>query len=129
MRTIAALVAATAFVAHATVADAKGPESIPQSLRGSWAPSAEGCKRANGPIIVLSAGTYTRSEANCRVVGVDETRAVPGSLYSVHLQCSKPDHEAQETLSDVLLLPKNVNQILIGADFSHFKDYQRCPAK
>jgi hypothetical protein len=68
------------------------------------------------------------SEANCRVVWVDETPAVPGSLYSVYLQCSKPENEAQETQSDVLLLPKDVNQILIGADFSGFKDYQRCPA-
>ena len=128
MRTIAVLTTAAMFVAHAALADVKRHEFVPESLRGSWAPSTEVCKNADKSIVVLSAQTYTSSEANCRVMWVSETAAAGGPLYSAHLQCTKPDDEVQKTVSDVMLLPKDVNQISIGASFSDLKDYQRCSA-
>jgi hypothetical protein len=128
MRTIAVLSIAATFVAHATVAGAQLNELIPEPLRGVWVPSTGMCRNASGSTVVVSAQTYSSSEAICRVVWVDETPAVPGSLYFAHLRCSKPKNGAEETLSDVLLLPKNINQIVIGTDFSDLKDYQRCPA-
>lgn len=125
--TIAVLTTAVTFGAHAAVADVKRHQFIPESLRGSWAPSSGACKDADKSIIVLSAQTYTSSEANCRVFWVSVTPRAGGPLYSARLQCSKPNDEAQKTFSDVMLLPKDVNRISIGAG-SELRDYQRCSA-
>jgi hypothetical protein len=128
MRAIAILATAAALVAHAAFADVKRHEFIPESLRGSWAPSTEVCKNADKSIIVLAAKAYTSSEAKCTVVWVSETAAARGPTYSAHLQCSKPDDEAHKTQSDVIFVPKAVDQISIGPRFSDLKDYQRCSA-
>jgi hypothetical protein len=128
MRAIAILATTALFIAHAAFADVKRHEFIPESLRGSWAPSAEVCKNADKTVIVVSAKAYASSEAKCAVLWVSETAAARGPTYSAHLQCSKPDDEAQKTQSDVIFVPKDVNQISIGARFSDLKDYQRCSA-
>jgi hypothetical protein len=128
MRTIATLATAAMLVSQAAVADVKRHQFIPESFRGSWAPSADACKNADKSIIVLSAKTYTSSEANCTVAWVSETAAARGPLYSAHLQCPKPGEGAQKTQSDVIFSQKDANQISIGAGFSSLKDYQRCSA-
>jgi hypothetical protein len=127
MRATAVLAITTAtLVSHAAVADVKRHKSIPESLWGSWAPSPDGCKNADESVIVLSAQTYVSSEANCTVAWVSETPGGRGPIYSAHLQCSKPEEGARKTQSDVIFVPKGINQISIGSHFSNLKDYQRC---
>jgi hypothetical protein len=127
MRATAILAITTAtFVSHAAVADVKRHEFIPESLRGSWAPSTEVCKDSDKSIVVVSAKTYSSSEANCTVVWVSETAAARGAVFSAHLLCSKPDKKASKTQSDVILSSKDNNTISIGSRFSNLKDYQRC---
>ena len=129
MRATAILAIATAtFMSHTAVADVKRHEFIPESLRGSWAPSTEVCKNADKSIIVVSAKTYTSSEANCTVVWVSETAAARGPMYSAHLQCSKPEQKGGKTQSNIIFFPKDNNQISIGSRFSNLRDYQRCSA-
>jgi hypothetical protein len=125
MRAIAILaITAATLVSHAAVADVKRHELIPDSLRGSWAPSAEACKGADKSIITVSAKTYTSSEANCTIIWVSETAAARGPMYSVHMQCSKPGKSAL----DVIFLPKDNDHISIGSRFSDLKSHQRCSA-
>jgi hypothetical protein len=127
MRAIAILAITTAtFVSHATVADVKRHQFIPESLRGSWAPSTDACKTADKSVIVVSAKTYVSSEANCTVVWVSETAGARGPIYSAHLQCSKAEEKGPKTQSDVIISPKDTNRISIGSRFSDLKDYQRC---
>jgi hypothetical protein len=128
MRAIAILATAATFVAHAAVADVKRHEFIPESLRGSWAPSVEVCTSADKSVIVETAQAYTSPGANCAVIWVSETAAARGPVYSAHLQCSKPGDEAKKTQSDVIFVSKGANQISIGPRFSDLKDYQRCSA-
>jgi len=128
MRAIAILASTLTFVAHAAVADVKRHADIPESLRGSWAPSTAVCKDAGKSIIVIAAKTYVSSEANCRVGWVSETAAARGPIYSAHLQCSKPADEAQKMQFDVILAQKDADHISIGPRFSDLKDYQRCSA-
>jgi hypothetical protein len=127
MRATAILVIVTAMlVSHAAVADVKRHKSIPESVWGSWAPSADACKNADKSVIVLSAKTYTSSEANCSVAWVSKTAGSRGSLYSAHLLCSQPEKKSQKTQSNVIFLPQNINQISMGTDFGSLKQYQRC---
>ena len=128
MRAIIALAAAVTLEAHAAVADVKRHESIPESLRGAWAPSTAVCKDADKSIIVIAAKTYVSSVASCRVAWVSETAAARGPIYSAHLQCSKPADEAQKMQLDVILAQKDSTHISIGPRFSDLKDYQRCSA-
>ena len=122
---ILAITAAT-FVSYAATAGVKRLDSIPDSLRGSWAPSADACANADGSIIVVSANTYSSAEANCRVVWVSETAGARGAIYSAHLQCSKPGENAPNSQTDIIFSPKDDNRISIGSLFSNLKDYQRC---
>jgi hypothetical protein len=115
------------LMSQTTVADVKRHEFIPESLRGTWAPSAEVCKDVNNSI-VLSAKTYAGSEANCTVAWVSETAAARGPMYSAHLLCTKPEDKNLKTQSDIIFLPKDNDQIGIGSRFSNLKNYQRCPA-
>jgi hypothetical protein len=129
MRTSTILaITAAAFVSNTTVAKVKRIEFIPESLRGAWAPSAEGCDKAAKSMITVSAKTYANSQANCNVVWVSETPAARGPLFSAHLQCSKLQEKGPKTQSDIMFYPKDEKQISIGSRFSDLKDYQRCSA-
>ena len=127
MRTTTILAITAAFVSTAAVAKVKRIEFIPESIRGSWAPSAEVCEKAAQSMITVSATTYTSSEANCKIMWISETSAARGPMYSAHLQCAKSEEKAPKQ-SDVILYPKDDKQISIGPRFSDLKDYQRCSA-
>jgi hypothetical protein len=119
-------ITATTFVSYAAIADVKRHALIPDSLRGSWALSTDGCENASKSIVVVSADTYSSAEANCRVVWVSETAGARGAIYSAHLQCSKPGENAPNSQTDIIFSPKDNNRISIGSLFSNLKDYQRC---
>ncbi|MGC2409372.1 MAG: hypothetical protein WA441_05110 [Methyloceanibacter sp.] len=76
------------LVSHTATADVKRYKSIPESLWGSWAPSAEACNKAEKSIIALAAKSYVSSEASCTIDWVSETPGTRGAIYSAHLQCS-----------------------------------------
>ena len=129
MRATVILAIATAtVVTHTASADVKRHEFIPVPLRGSWAPSADDCKNADKAKIVVSDKTYVSAEANCTVMWVSETAAARGSIYAAQMRCGKPDEKDRKTQSNVILAPKDANQISIGPSFGNLKDYQRCPA-
>jgi hypothetical protein len=115
--------------AKATVTLAHGGvrrTTIPESFWGSWAPSPDVCQSADKSVIVLSAKTYVTPEANCTVNWVAETAGARGPIYSAHIQCSKRAGKAQRTIFDLIILPRNANQISLGPEFGSLKTYQRC---
>jgi hypothetical protein len=100
--------------------------TIPESFWGRWAPGTEVCKNADKSVIVLSATTYVSSQANCTVDWVAETAGAGGPIYSAHIQCSNRAGKAQRTTSNLIILPKDANQISVGSEFGNLKLYQRC---
>ena len=128
MRTAGLMAVVAVLVSHAALADVKRHKSIPESLWGSWAPSAEACGKADKFVIVVAAKSYVSPEANCSVDWVAETPGARGAIYSAHLQCSSAAQGNRKTISNVILLPKDSSQISVGADFNSLKTYQRCPA-
>jgi hypothetical protein len=131
MRTAAflaqAIVIAT-LVSHPASADIKRHQFVPEALRGSWAPSADACQKADKSVIVVSAETYASAGTNCMVAFVSETPSARGAIYSAHLLCAKPGDKAAKTSSDVIFTLKDDNQISMGSRFSALKSYQRCAA-
>jgi hypothetical protein len=115
------------FVSHAAVADVKRHASIPEPLRGSWAPSADACKNADKSVIALSAKSYAGAEGNCAVLWVSETAGAHGPIYSARLRCANQQSQKRSE-SNLIIRPDETNQISIGADFNSLKTYQQCPA-
>ena len=124
---IAGLLAAIVALSSQPAVAVKRHASIPEPLRGSWAPSAEGCKNEDKSAVVLSAKAYTGSEGSCSVLSVSETASLRGPTYSVRLQCTN-QRAQKRSESDLIIRPNETNQISIGADFSSLKTYQRCSA-
>ena len=117
---IAALDSQTAFadvVRHAT---------IPDSIRATWAASAEDCD-ANKSVIVLSAKTYVSSETNCTIGPVSETPGQRGPMYSTRMQCSNGTARPQRTTPNLVISPTDANHLSAGPDLDHLTTYQRCP--
>ncbi len=100
--------------------------TVPESLWGSWAPDIDLCKNGDRSVVVLSATNYVTPEANCAVYWVAETAGRSGSIYSVHIGCVKRAGKSQKTISDLVISPRNANQILLGSELGGLKIYQRC---
>jgi len=128
MRATGLLAIVALFVSHTATADVKRHKSIPKSVWGSWAPSVEGCNKAEKSVITLAANSYVSSEANCTIDWVSETPGTRGAIYSAHLQCSGTAESPKKTVTDLVFWPKQVNEISVGANFSSLKTYLRCPA-
>ncbi len=107
----------TATLAHGGVRH----KTIPESIWGRWAPGTEVCKNADKSVIVLSATTYVSSEANCTVDWVAETAGARGPIYSAYIQCSNRAGKSQRTTSNLIILPRDANQISVGFEFGSLK--------
>ena len=129
MRVTAVLAIVATLASFTASADVKRHEFIPEALAGSWAPSAEGCDKTDGSVIVLSAKSYVRSGASCSVDWVAETAGARGPIYSAHLQCPGASEGARKTASNVILVPTGSDQLSVGAEFSSLKTYRRCPTR
>ena len=130
MRTATIQAVATAMLASsAAFASDVRHSGFPKSVVGVWAPSAEACKDAAKSVVTLSAKTYVSSETSCAVDWVNETASARGPDYSAHMQCSKPSEPAQKVVSNLIVRPKDSNQISAGPDFDNLKVYQRCSTK
>jgi hypothetical protein len=125
---ISSLLAIVAMVVSQTAAAGVVRHSaIPESFWGTWSPIGEACDKADKSI-AMSAMSYVSAEATCTVDWVSETPGARGPIYSAHLQCSTTAERVRDTASNVILWPKDADQISVGADFSNLKDYRRCPA-
>jgi hypothetical protein len=111
-----------AVTAHADVRHA----SIPESLWGKWAASADDCGKADTASVVLSAKQYVSPDRNCSVGWVIETPGGKAPFYSAHLECAAAGAPAGKAISNVILRQNDDNQISMGADFNSLKDYRRC---
>src|SRR5882757_509996 len=130
MRTATIQAIATAmFVSSAAVASDVRHSGFPESVVGVWAQSPQACKDATKSAVTLSAKTYVSSETNCAVDWVNETASARGPDYSAHMQCSKPSEPTQKVVSNLIVRPKDNNQISVGPDFENLKIYQRCSTK
>jgi hypothetical protein len=129
MRATASLPFIVVLLSQAADADVVRRQAVPESLWGTWAPSAEICEQTDKSVFVLSAKTYVGSEMNCAVDWVSQTAGTRGSIYSVRLQCSGTAAGAARTPSNLVILPKAADQISAGSGFDSLKVYQRCPAK
>jgi len=100
--------------------------AIPEAYWGTWVPAAEIC--ADKSAIVFSAKAYVTSTVSCAVEYVAETASPKGPIYSARLQCSNTAGRAPKKAANLIIRPRDTNQISIGPAFNRLKLYQRCSA-
>jgi hypothetical protein len=102
--------------------------AIPEAYWGTWVPTAEICQDADKSAIVLSAKAYVASTVSCTVDYVAETPSPKGPIYSARLQCSEAEGQAPKKAINLIIRPKDTNQISVAPAFNRLKLYQRCSA-
>ena len=102
--------------------------AIPEAYWGTWVPAAEMCQDADKSAIVFSAKAYVTSTVKCSVEYVAETPSPKGPIYSARLQCSNTAGRAPRKVANLIIRPRDTNQISIGPAFNSLKPYQRCSA-
>ena len=102
--------------------------AIPETYWGTWVPAAKICQDADKSAVVLSAKAYVTSAVRCAVEYVAETASPKGPIYSARLQCSNTAGRAPKKAANLIIRPRDTNQISIGPAFDSLKPYQRCSA-
>jgi len=102
--------------------------AIPEAYWGTWVPAPEICQDADKSAIVFSAKAYVTSTVSCAVEYVAETASPKGPIYSARLQCSNTAGRAPKKAANLIIRPRDTNQISIGPAFNRLKLYQRCSA-
>jgi hypothetical protein len=129
MRKFALLAFVSALAPQVVTADVVRHSSVPQTYRGTWAPSAGSCENTDKSAIVLSAKAYKGPAGSCAVKSVSKIPGRHGSVYSARLQCSSPGVGAQKkTIVNVIIRPDSATQISAGPSFNRLEVYQRCSA-
>jgi hypothetical protein len=129
MRITGVVAVAVLLAGQAAVADVVRHKAVPVPLRGTWASSADDCNKSDKSVITLSADRYAGSDAHCAVLWVSETAGARGTVYSARMRCSNKEKGSGEVISNLVLMPKDTDQISAGSTFDSLKTYQRCPAK
>jgi hypothetical protein len=100
---------------------------IPDAYSGRWVAAA--ATESHESVIVLAAKAYVSPEANCGVDWVSQTAGGHGSIYAAHLECFHPaEGLGIKTIANVIIWPKNVDQIAVGPDFANLRIFSRCSA-
>ena len=129
MRKFALLAFVSALAPQVVTADVVRHSSVPQTYRGTWAPSAGSCENTDKSAIVLSAKAYKGPAVSCAVKSVSKTPGRHGSVYSARLECSSRGVGAQKkTIVNLIIRPDSATQISAGPSFNSLKVYQRCSA-
>ena len=129
MRKFALLAFVSALAPQVVTADVVRHSSVPQTYRGTWAPSAGSCENTDKSAIVLSAKAYKGPEGSCAVISISKTPGQHGSVYSARLDCSSPGVGAhKKTIVNLIIRPDSATQISAGPSFNSLKHYQRCSA-
>jgi hypothetical protein len=118
-----ALLVILAIVApNVALADVVRHDVIPEPYLGAWA--ATGSDRF---VFELSAKIYANSDASCAVNWVSETAGASGPIYAAHLRCSRRSERAGASFeSNLILRPKNSNEVAAGPDFMRLRVFRRC---
>jgi len=101
--------------------------SMPESLLGAWAPNADACKDPAKLASVLSANSYTSSQASCEFLDISETPGPNGAIYSARSQCTQPG-QTSPTQSNLIFRTEDANRMSIGPDFENLTMHQKCEA-
>jgi hypothetical protein len=104
---------ATALLGTAAAASDVRILSFPDSVRGSWAPSADACKGTAPGKVDVTAKSHSSSNATCEVSWITVTASRDGPVYSARSICTESRTGKKLEPSYLLVTPRPDNTLLV----------------
>jgi hypothetical protein len=121
--------AATLFSAVASASDVR-LLSFPDSVRGSWAPSADACKGSAPGKVDINEKTHSNADTSCEISWITVTASRDGPVYSARSMCTQTKSGKKLEPSYFLVTPRPDNKVLVRMPFAppdrQLVTYQKC---
>src|SRR6201985_3120074 len=101
---------AVSMVSEPAIAYVKRIASLPQSLWGVWAPSADACGGADKLSVVLSAKSYKSAQPSCDFIKLSKTPGPNGPIYSARARCIQSG-QTNPAISNLIFRPDGLDRI------------------
>ena len=109
----AALLATASLPATKTAADDVRILTLPNSVRGAWAPNADACEGSGNGRIDIAAKTHSTPDANCEIAWITVTASRDGPVYSARSMCTQTRTGQKDPPSYLVISPRPDNQLLV----------------
>jgi hypothetical protein len=86
---------------------------LPDSVIGTWAPSADDCSGSGRDAINISAKRHSTADATCEISWVTVTPSRDGPVYSARSICAKTKGGGGEPASYLVVTPRPDNKLLM----------------
>jgi hypothetical protein len=121
---------ATALLSTAASASDVRLLSFPDSVQGSWAPSADACKGSAPGKVDIAAKAHSNADANCEVSWITVTPSRDGPVYSARSMCTQTKTGKKLDPSYLVVTPRPNNTVLVRMPFAppdkQLVTYQKC---
>jgi hypothetical protein len=121
---------ATALVGTAASASDVRILSFPDSVRGSWAPSADACKGSTPGKVDIAEKTYSSTDTSCEIAWITVTPSRDGPVYSARSMCTETRTGKKLEPSYFLVTPRPDNTVLVRMPFAppdkQLVTYRKC---
>jgi hypothetical protein len=121
---------ATALLGSAALASDVRILSFPDSVRGSWAPSADACKGTAPGKVDINEKTHSNADTSCEIAWITVTASRDGPVYSARSMCKQTKTGKKLEPSYFLVTPRPDNKVLVRMPFAppdkQLVTYQKC---
>jgi hypothetical protein len=121
---------ATALLGSAALASDVRILSFPDSVRGSWAPSADACKGTAPGKVDINEKTHSNADTSCEIAWTTVTASRDGPVYSARSMCKQTKTGKKLEPSYFLVTPRPDNKVLVRMPFAppdkQLVTYQKC---
>lgn len=104
--------------------------NFPDSVLGSWAPSADACKGSAPGKVDIAAKTHGNSDSDCEVSWITVTPSRDGPVYSARSMCKQTKTGKMLDPSYLVVTPRPDNKLLVRMPFAkpdeQLVTYQKC---
>jgi len=126
---VSTVAAVTLFGAAASASDVR-ILSFPDSVRGTWAPSADACKGSAPGKVEIAAKTHSTADQSCEISWITVTPSRDGPVYSARSMCTRTKTGKKLEPSYLVVTPRPDNKLLVRMPFAkpdaQLVTYQKC---
>ena len=109
---LAALIASLPLATAAFASDVR-VLTLPDSVRGAWAPDANACKGSGNGKIAIAARDHSTADANCKIAWITVTASRDGPVYSARSVCVQTKTGQELAPSYLIVTPGQDDTLLV----------------
>lgn len=104
--------------------------NFPDSVLGSWAPSADACRGSVPGKLDIASKTHSSADLSCEIAWITVTASREGPVYSARSMCTQTKTGKKLEPSYFLVTPRPDNTVLVRMPFAppdkQLVTYQKC---